>query len=90
MDGKHISSELTQTAFKSKTNMPTTLQLQQGARVMYLNNSLIKDGICNGTIGVITDLNKQQPSVQIAFCVHGAIIHKWIIRETAYFYSTGQ
>jgi hypothetical protein len=90
LDGKHISSELTQTAFKSKTNMPTTLRLQQGARVMYLNNSLIKDGICNGTIGVITDLDKQQPSVQIAFCVHGAIIHKWITRETAYFYSTGQ
>ena len=57
---------------------------------MYLNNSLQKNGICNGTVGVITDLNKQQPSVQVAFCVHGAIIHKWITRETAYFYSAGQ
>ena len=57
---------------------------------MYLNNSLINDGICNGTIGVITDINKQQPSIQVAFCVHGAIIQKRITRESAYFYSTGQ
>ena len=70
--------------------MSATIRLQQGARVMYLNNSLINDGICNGTIGIITDLDKQQPSVQIAFCVHNAIIHKWITRETAYFYSAGQ
>ena len=90
LEGKRVSSELIQTEFKSKTNMPIIVRLQQGARVMYLNNSLIKDGICNGTIGVITDLNKQQPSVQVAFCVYGAIIHKWITRETAYFYSAGQ
>jgi hypothetical protein len=90
LEGNRVSSELIQTQFKTKTNMPTTIRLQQGARVMYLNNSLLKDGICNGTIGVITDLNKQQPSVQIAFCIHGAIIHKWITRETAYFYSAGQ
>ena len=69
--------------------MPPTVRLQQGARVMYLNNSLLKDGICNGTIGIITDINKQQPSVQIVFCIRGAIIQKWIIRETAYFYSGG-
>jgi len=85
-----MSPEVTQTEFKMKTNMPSTIRLQQGARVMYLNNSLSKDGICNGTIGIITDLNKQQPSVQVAFCVRGAIIQKWITRNTAYFYSGGQ
>ena len=57
---------------------------------MYLNNSLTKEGICNETISVITDIDKQQPSVQIAFCVHDAIIQRWIIRETSYFYSWGQ
>ena len=90
LEGKRISPKLVQTEFKLKTNMPTTIRLQQGARVMYLNNSLMKDGICNGTIGVITDINKQQPSVQIAFCIHGAIVQKWITRETTYFYSGGQ
>src|SRR5687768_12998445 len=38
LEGKHISSKLTQTEFKTKTNMPATIRLQQGARVMYLNN----------------------------------------------------
>jgi len=90
VEGKRIPPEHIQSQFKLKTNMPPTVRLQQGARVMYLNNSLINDGICNGTIGVITDVNKQQPSVQVAFCIHGAIVQKWIIRETAYFYSNGQ
>jgi hypothetical protein len=90
LEGERISPNLTQTDFKAKTNMPPIVRLQQGARVMYLDNSLIKDGICNGTNGVITDLNKQQPSVQVAFCVQGAIIHKWITRKTTYFYSNGQ
>ncbi len=89
LDGNRISPELTQTEFKLKTNMPATIRLQQGARVMYLNNSLMKNGICNGTIGVITDINKQLPSIQIAFCIHGAIVQKWVTRETAYFYSGG-
>ncbi|CAB4433506.1 unnamed protein product [Rhizophagus irregularis] len=90
VEGKRIPPEHIQSQFKLKTNMPPTVRLQQGARVMYLNNSLINDGICNGTIGVVTDVNKQQPSVQVAFCIHGAIVQKWIIRETAYFYSNGQ
>jgi ATP-dependent DNA helicase PIF1 len=90
LDGKRIPPEHTQSQFKLKTNMPPTVRLQQGARVMYLNNSLIDNGICNGTIGVVTDINKQQPSVKVAFCIHGAIEHRWITRDTAYFYSNGQ
>jgi PIF1-like helicase/Helitron helicase-like domain at N-terminus len=90
LEGKRVPPEHTQSQFKLKTNMPPIIRLQQGARVMYLNNSLINDGICNGTIGVVTDINKQQPSVQVAFCTHGAINHRWIARDTTYFYSNGQ
>ena len=90
LEGKRVPPEHTQSQFKLKTNMPPIIRLQQGARVMYLNNSLINDGICNGTIGVITDINKQQPSVQVAFCTLGAINHRWIARDTTYFYSNGQ
>ena len=47
------------------TNMPPTIRRrQQAARVMYLNNSLIESGICNGTIGVVTDLDRIKPSVR--------------------------
>ena len=76
MEGKRLQTENSQTEFKSKTNMPPTIRLQQAARVMYLNNSLIEDGICNGTVGVVTDLDKNIPSVQVAFCIQSAIVHK--------------
>jgi len=43
--------------FKSKTNLPSSVRLQPGARVMFLNNSLMDEGMCNSTMGVITDVN---------------------------------
>ena len=67
-------SKLAQKSFKSHTNLPHSVRLQQGARVMYLNNSLINLGICNGTIGVILDLNLEEMSVRVAFCAHSKII----------------
>ena len=51
---------------------------------------MIREKICNGTIGVIIDVNKTDPSVQVAFCIQGAIVHKWIARQTAYFHVDGQ
>ena len=49
---------LTQPDFKLKTNLLPLIRIQQGARVMYLNNSLIEKGICNGTVGIITDFDR--------------------------------
>ena len=86
-EGICMETQLTQSEFKAKTNLPPTVRLQQGARVMFLNNSLMEDGICNGTIGIVTDIDNDKKKVQVAFCVHGAIIHKWITRQTAYFYN---
>jgi len=45
---------------------------------MFLNNSLIEKGICNGTIGIVTDFDKETLSVQVAFCVQNGIIHCWV------------
>ncbi|CAG8794230.1 13421_t:CDS:1, partial [Racocetra fulgida] len=42
--------------FRNQTNLPSTLILQQGARVMYLDNLLFEHGLCNGSIGVVTDI----------------------------------
>ena len=89
-DNTRIELHLSQPDFKSKTNLPPLVRIQQGARVMYLNNSLMQHGICNGTVGIVTDLDTNQPAVQIAFCVQGAIVHRWITRQTVYFYSNGQ
>jgi len=85
-----VSPNQTQSEFKSKTNLPESGRLQPGARVMFLNNTLIKEGICNGTIGVATDLNNDDSTVEVAFSVRGAIIHKQIMQTTAYFYASGQ
>src|SRR3989337_2788824 len=56
---------------------------------MYLNNSIIDQGICNGTIGVITDIDIQEQSVQVAFSVEGAIIDINIYKHTHYFQLNG-
>ena len=42
--------------FKNLTNLPETVFLQVGARVMFLNNKLFDESICNGTIGVVTKM----------------------------------
>ena len=43
-------------SFKHYTNLPEEVNLCVGARVMFLDNSLIQHRISNGTTGVITEL----------------------------------
>jgi hypothetical protein len=43
-------------SFKRYTNLPEQVNLCVGARVMFLNNSLIQHRISNGTTGVIAEL----------------------------------
>jgi len=50
---------------------------------------MINEGICNGTIGIVTDIDKLTLSVQVAFCVHNSIVHKSIVKQTSYFYVSG-
>ena len=56
---------------------------------MYLNNSLFEQGICNGTIGVITNVNPENLSVRIAFSIRGSIIDIEIYKITHYFKING-
>ena len=74
---------------KPKTNLPSCLCLQQGARVIYLNNSLIEQGICNGIIGIITNVNHLEQYVRVAFSVKGSIIDIDIYKQTHYFELNG-
>jgi ATP-dependent exoDNAse (exonuclease V) alpha subunit len=89
-NGVQASSKTLQAEFKTKTNLPLIVRLQQGARVMFLNNSLISEGICNGTIGIVVCVDKSIPKVQIAFCVRETIVLKWVTQQTSYFYAFGQ
>ncbi|GBB85845.1 hypothetical protein RclHR1_01230008 [Rhizophagus clarus] len=50
--------------FKPKTNLPLSVRLQPGARVMFLNNSFIEHGICNPS----------DECARIAFSVRSSIV----------------
>ena len=41
---------------------------------MYLKNDLIEKNICNGTIGIVTDVDLSSIEVRVAFSVTGGII----------------
>ena len=84
-----ITEQSNSKLFKNKTNLPHSLRLQQGARVMYLNNNMIEKGICNGTVGVIADINHTQDLVRIVFCINGGIIDLEISKYTSKFYLNG-
>jgi hypothetical protein len=48
----------THSSFRRETNLPETVICTPGARVMYLNNTLMEHGISNGTCGVIIALEQ--------------------------------
>jgi len=74
INGEQWSTSKTEKSFKSKTNLPASVRLQQGAKVMYLNNSKTNLKVCNSTIGVITDVDIETNSVRVSFNVPGGII----------------
>ncbi|CAG8600583.1 13969_t:CDS:2 [Cetraspora pellucida] len=71
--------------FKNKTNLPETIRIQPGARVMFLTNSQHQHRIANGTIGIITDLDPQLNLVYVSFCIEGAIINTSFTKFTSNF-----
>ena len=57
---------------------------------MYLKNDLINQDICNGTIGIVTDVNLETLKVRIAFSIRGGIVDIEIKRETVTFIIDGK
>jgi hypothetical protein len=45
-------------AFKTATNLPDQIDVRRGARVMFLDNSLIGLGISNGSTGVVNGISE--------------------------------
>ena len=77
--------------FKSYTNLPLTVRLQPGARVMYLSNDMYQDGVCNGTVGIVTHVDADSKIVRVAFISisHKAIIDAHITLKPTYFTVNG-
>ena len=74
---------------KYKTNLSSVVRLQIGCRVMFLNNKHINKQICNGTIGILTDVDKDREIVRVAFCIARGIIDIEIEPEPTYFNING-
>ncbi|GES92241.1 Pif1-like helicase domain-containing protein [Rhizophagus clarus] len=89
INGKEQDHESSEYLMKYKTNLPSVVKLQIGCRVMFLNNKYIKKQICNGTIGIVTDINKEKETVRVAFCVNRGIASIEVGLEPAYFNING-
>lgn len=89
INGEQWNTTITEKTFKSKTNLPASVRLQQGAKVMYLNNSKSNLNIYNGTIGIITDVNTESNLVRVSFSIPGGIIDIDIKPNISYFTING-
>lgn len=70
--------------FKQQTNLPHSLRLQEGVRVMFLNNKLFDEEICNGTIGIVTRV-VDDSVVEVTFPTFTCINRVMVRKETTYF-----
>ena len=50
---------------------------------------MFEHGICNGTIGIITDVDPLEPSVRVAFSIRGSIVDVNLHKQTHYFQING-
>src|SRR5438128_4183487 len=74
--------------FKNNTNLPNSITIQEGARVMFLNNRLFEHNICNGTIGVITK-SIDRNNVEVTFPTNENIVKINVQKNTANFEING-
>ena len=75
--------------FRKYTNLPDTIQIQKGARIMFLNNTLYENGICNGSIGVIMKIHNEE-LIDIAFPTKTGICYITVKKTADRFNYSGQ
>ena len=75
--------------FRRYTNLPDTIQIQKGARVMFLNNTLYDNGICNGSIGIIIKIHNEE-SIDVAFPTKNGLCYITVNKTTDRFNYNGQ
>src|SRR5438874_4798745 len=75
--------------FKHATNLPKEVHLQEGARMMFLNNKMFVENICNGTVGVITRLADDE-NVKVTFPTFDSMVNIVVQKEMSYFEINGK
>jgi ATP-dependent DNA helicase PIF1 len=87
LDNERIQAQ--QNMFRQFTNLPYILQLRVGARVMYLQNTNFHLGICNGSIGIVTDIDldtdTQPKTVIVQFLCGDSLLSLSVPKQTVYF-----
>jgi ATP-dependent exoDNAse (exonuclease V) alpha subunit len=83
------SIEKSDKLFKKYTNFPSTVQIQKGACIMFLNNTLYENGIYNGSIGIIIKIHNEK-SIDAAFLTKNGLCYITINRTTDRFNYNGQ
>ena len=74
-----LTIKQSETAFKRETNLPEMVDIKQGVRVMFLDNSLIMKGISNGSTGVVVG-HSHNGNPNVAFPVVGGIEVYFVIK----------
>src|SRR6266540_7572977 len=59
--------------FRRYTNLLDAIQIQKEARVMFLNNTLYENRVCNNSIGIIIKIHNEE-SIDMAFLTKTGII----------------
>jgi len=63
-NGKELCDTQGSRVFKKGTNFPETVRCKIGAKVMFLTNSMLDQGISNGTCGIVTEVRENgEPNV---------------------------
>ncbi len=75
--------------FRRYTNLPDIVQIQKGAHVMFLNNTLYSDGICNGSIGIVMKIHDEK-SIDVAFSTKTGLCYITVNKTTDRFNYNGQ
>jgi hypothetical protein len=75
--------------FRKYTNFPDIIQIQRGARVMFLNNTLYSNGIYNGSIGIITKIHNEE-SIDVTFLTKTGLTVITVNKTTDRFNYSGQ
>jgi ATP-dependent DNA helicase PIF1 len=75
--------------FRKYTNLPDTIQIKKGARVMFLNNTLFNNGICNGSIGIIMKIHNEE-SIDVVFPTKAGLSYITVNKTTDRFNYHGQ
>ncbi len=75
--------------FRKYTNLLDIIQIQKGARVMFLNNTLYNNRVCNSFIDIIIKIHNKE-SIDVTFLTKNGLCYITVNKITERFNYNGQ